>query len=231
MLGSANRSDKSELEPPTACDTRIIVLTGQSESGKTTVCAKLIAMAREKGADAGGVLTLPRYVGGRTVGLDVQDVAEGHVRPLAETVGVTHGPSIGRFRFHAEGIRWGSEILLRTQDCDLLIVDELGPLELLEGDGWHVALDVLRTGTYGLALVVVRPVLVARFGEKLVSIGRGESGGLGKPPYITVTLNNRDDLPGQIAALWASRQKDDASGSDLERLDRHAVSGRELVGG
>lgn len=222
MLGSANRSDKSELEPPTVCDTRIIVLTGQSESGKTTVCAKLIAMAREKGADAGGVLTLPRYVGGRTVGLDVQDVAEGHVRPLAETVGVTHGPSIGRFRFHAEGIRWGSEILLRTQDCDLLIVDELGPLELLEGDGWHVALDVLRTGTYGLALVVVRPVLVARFGEKLV-----------RPKAITVnvTLNNRDDLPGQIAALWASRQKDDASGSDLERLDRHAVSGRELVGG
>ena len=156
------------------------------------------------------------------MGLDVQNVADGHVRPLAETVGVTGGPSTGRFRFHAEGIRWGSEILLRTQNCDLLVVDELGPLELLQGDGWHVALDVLRTGTYLWALVVVRPVLVARFGEKLV-----------RPKAITVnvTLNNRDDLPGQIAALWASRQKDDASGSDLERLDRHAVSGRELVGG
>jgi len=34
-----------------------------------------------------------------------------------------------------------------------------------------------------------------------------------------------------IIPHWPSRQKDDASGSDLERLDRHAVSGREFVGG
>jgi len=159
------------------------------------VCANAITLAWDEGAAPGGVLTLPRYAGGRRVGLDVQDVAEGRVRPLAETVGVTVGPSMGRFRFHAEGIRWGSETLLRAQDCDLLIVDELGPLELLEGDGWHVALDVLRTGTYGLALVVVRPALVSRFMEVLV-----------RPPAITVnvTPDNRDDLPGQIVALLSA---------------------------
>lgn len=173
-------------------ETRVLILTGHSGCGKTTVCARVIALAEAEGVSRGGILTLPRPVGGETLGLDVQDVANGRTRPLGETAGETGGPSVGRFRFHSESVHWGNEVLLRARDCALLVVDEVGPLELLDGEGWTVAFDVLRTGTYRLALVVVRPGLVDRF--------RDELGG----PHATtvpVTLDNRDALPRRIAVM------------------------------
>ena len=40
------------------------------------------------------------------------------------------------------------------------LVDELGPLELVRGEGWQAALETLAQGGYRLALVVVRPELL-----------------------------------------------------------------------
>ena len=44
--------------------------------------------------------------------------------------------------------------------CDLFIVDELGPLELIRAEGWVNALETLRQPTYRVGVVVIRPELV-----------------------------------------------------------------------
>ena len=168
---------------------RVIVLSGASGSGKSTVCRRLVALAQPLGLEIGGVLTLPRIENGRTIGLDVQDIVSGAVQPLAEAASPTDGPSTGRFNFHARGIAGGNQLLRSTSGCEWLVIDELGPLELLHEQGWVVGLEVLNHGAYGRAVVVVRAALVARFAELLRST-----------PFLSieVTTDNRDNLPAQI---------------------------------
>ena len=168
----------------------IVILSGEAGSGKTTICTQVVALAQ--GLVVAGVLTLPRFAGGCKVGLDVEDIRTGQRRPLAERVEATDGPATEGWHFHADGLAWGSMILRRATPCDLLVIDELGPLELAQGQGWMVGLDLLRASRYRLALVVVRPALLPCFRERL--------GGV-EPLTLAVTEANREALPREITAL------------------------------
>jgi len=171
---------------------KIVVLSGESGCGKTTLCAQVVAQAQARGLAVAGVLTPPRLVNGRKVGLDVIDLRTGQRRPLAEAVAATDGPATGSWHFHAAGLAWGTTILRHATPCDLLIMDELGPLELLRGQGWTVGLDLLHAGRYRLALVVVRPELLPHLQERLD--GR-------ELLILTMTEANRDAVFEQITAL------------------------------
>ena len=178
----------------------IVALTGESGCGKTTLCTRVIALARLRGLKVAGVLTPPRYAGGRKVGLDVEEVSTGQRRPLAEAwaepcrnvPGSTNGPATEGWQFHAEGLAWGAMALRRATPCELLAIDELGPLELLRDQGWRIGLDVLLAGGYQLALVSIRPSLLSSFCERLHVI---------KPLTLTVTEASRDALFTQILSL------------------------------
>ena len=75
----------------------------------------------------------------------VVNLRTGERRRLADYVGVDEGEPIGsgvagRFSwtFVSESVRWGRHELDRclTGSTDLLVIDQLGPLELLAGSGW-----------------------------------------------------------------------------------------------
>jgi nucleoside-triphosphatase THEP1 len=83
-------------------------------------------------------------------------------------------------------------LLRRATPCDLLVVDELGPLELKLGQGLVAALDVLEEGAFSLALVVVRPELVDDVRERLRSA---------EISVLQVDLQSRERLAGQILCL------------------------------
>ncbi len=164
----------------------IVILTGARDAGKSTVCQKAVALARAAGYTCGGVLTL-KHAGGA---LDVLDVQSGERRRLTMDRRTPSTVIQGRFLFDAETIAWGDEALRRAQDCQLLVVDELGPLEIERGGGWQAALDLLREGAFTLALVVVRPELLAQAQRRF-------------EPQVTLLVDedNRDGRPGQIAAM------------------------------
>lgn len=165
---------------------RILLLTGERGIGKTTVCREMVVRAREAGYTCGGLLTLQAdEQGGRTV----MDVSTGDVRPLTVPKG---GVEVGRYWFDPAVLAWGAEAIARAVPCDLLVVDEVGPLEVERGQGWAIALDILRAAQFRLALVVVRPELIGAVQLRLPASA---------PAVLRVTEHNRDRLPDLLFSL------------------------------
>jgi nucleoside-triphosphatase len=141
---------------------QIWLLTGERGAGKTSLCRALASQVRDHGWNAAGVTSPAVFENGVKTGILVEDVRRGETRPLAalEARGTFDLP-VGKWFFDRAMLTWGDQVLTSSPPCDLLIVDELGPLELLQQGGWQAALDVLHGDGFRLALVVLRPELQA----------------------------------------------------------------------
>jgi nucleoside-triphosphatase THEP1 len=137
-----------------------VILTGGPGTGKTTACRQLVDRARDLGLDCAGLVCPARVIDGVKVGIDVVDVRTEERRGLAEVDELLGALRMGPYRFDEEAIAWGVARLGRACPCDLLIVDELGPLEMNRAAGWTNALEVMLAGDCRLAVAVVRPALV-----------------------------------------------------------------------
>ncbi|MEW6287595.1 MAG: nucleoside-triphosphatase [Chloroflexota bacterium] len=156
----------------------LYLLTAPSGAGKTTFCAALAEQARAAGWDVAGVLCPPIFENGVKTGILAQNLrtrATRHLAALANQSPITnYQPQItnyqspisnyqlplGQWLFDASVMDWSNEIFASSLPCDLFIVDELGPLELMRGEGWMNALTALRQGTYKIGVAVVRPSLL-----------------------------------------------------------------------
>ena len=168
------------------------MLTGEREVGKTYLCERVVEVARRRGFSCAGVLAPALFERQEKVGISLVDVASGEERFLASADDIPQGVRWGRYRFVSSSLAWGGDLLARAIPCDLLVVDELGPLELERGNGLVKAMDVLVQGGFSLALVVVRPALLNEVTARLK--GR-------QPVTLEVTVSNRDQLPMHILSL------------------------------
>ena len=166
---------------------QIIILTGERGSGKSTVCQRAVAMAQSQGLVCGGIITVRRA----TNTLEVADARSGQKRRLTVAPGVPTDVVVGPYRFDSTTVTWGNDLLRTALPCDLLVIDELGPLEFLRGHGWTAAFEVLRGGVSALRLVVVRPALVDRAKVALDALDA---------EVLSVTLESRDALPETIVS-------------------------------
>lgn len=173
----------------------IYVVTGERGSGKSTICAQVARDAAGRGMSVAGILT-ERSSPEPGAARKVVDMRSGEVRLFgAQSV---HGSGSGRsdpltpgWEFDSDVFAWANQVFARSTPCELLIVDEVGPLELLGGRGWASALAALRSRDFGVALVVCRPGLLAQLETSL-----------GAPPsrLFVVGVENRDGLPATIVA-------------------------------
>jgi nucleoside-triphosphatase THEP1 len=160
----------------------LYLLTAPSGAGKTTFCAALAEQARAAGWDVAGVLSPPIFENGQKVGILVQNLRTGETRPLAIAYHLslstlhlslstlplsTYHLPLGNWLFSPSALAWGNDLLASCLPTDLFIVDELGPLELIRGEGWVNALEALRSGRYKTGLVVIRPELVEKARQQL----------------------------------------------------------------
>lgn len=142
------------------------VVTGGRGAGKTTFCRQAAALAHAAGLDAAGILSPARMEAGEKTGIYVADVRTGAQRLLAAArAGEVRGFPLGRWHFDPAAIRWADEVLERATPCDILIIDEIGPLELELRRGLTAWESALLSGRYRAALVVVRRELQGRFCE------------------------------------------------------------------
>jgi nucleoside-triphosphatase len=157
-------------DPQSPSTPAIAVLTGGYEAGKTRACLALVAAARAEGWRVGGVASPAVFSRGAKSAILVEDLRTGESRLLATKSERPGAGGIG-YAFDESALAWADGLVAAAPPCDLLVVDELGPLELLQGRGLRSALTVLREGRYRLALVVVRPDLVEAFRREVPLLG------------------------------------------------------------
>jgi len=175
----------------------LVLLTGVFGAGKSTVCARVARQARLAGRNVGGVLALASCdAAGAKSGIELLDLATGQRRLQASTVADLGGICIGRFSMDDTTLAWGADVILRAIEagCDLVIIDEIGPLELMQGVGLVAALPALLAHPEVPALVVVRSELVEEAVRRLAA----------RSPFVsTVTSENRDAMPARLEhTLW-----------------------------
>jgi energy-coupling factor transporter ATP-binding protein EcfA2 len=139
----------------------LFIITGPRGSGKTTWCKDLLRIAVENGFSPQGFLSPAIFKNGEKIGIDLLVVQSGQQHPLArKRSGNTPGPLMGDWCFEPTSVELGNQILKSLTPQDLLILDELGPLELEKGEGFTEGLRLLDERRYQKAFVVIRPELV-----------------------------------------------------------------------
>ena len=141
----------------------ILILSGWRGVGKTSVCEHIIFAARRASWDVAGLISPPDLSSGEKRSILVQDLRTGERRKLARSSGSddnTLDSLTPAWVFDPGQLAWGDAVLRDAVPCDLLVIDELGPLELLSDEGWQAGIEAIDSGNYRLALVVIRPELL-----------------------------------------------------------------------
>lgn len=114
-----------------------IVLTGPKCAGKSTVLTRVAAYMKEKGLGVDGVISPRIWKNGVRYGYNVINVATGAVNLLAAESDALEGELIKfcSFSFSKSAFDSGNSGIIGGLQSDLLIVDEIGNMEL-GGEGW-----------------------------------------------------------------------------------------------
>jgi nucleoside-triphosphatase len=125
----------------------IIVLTGPSGVGKTTVFCKTIKELTKKGLEVGGTLCREVREEGVRVGFELMDLSTEQCGWLAH-VGQNDGPKIGKYTVNLIDIDVlaASAIVDAVRNAEVLAIDEVGPMELLSAAFSVALVQALESG-------------------------------------------------------------------------------------
>lgn len=142
-------------------DVNLWIVTGARGSGKTIFCQEMLQRARLIGWDTAGLLSPAVFNNGIKESIWAEEIRSGEKRLLAAVHPQTETDlAFGDWNFNRKSLEWGNRVLRSSIPCDLLVIDELGPLEFNLSMGWVSAFEVIKTAQFRLALVVIRPELI-----------------------------------------------------------------------
>jgi nucleoside-triphosphatase len=168
-----------------------IFLTGTPGVGKTTVLKNIVQELKRRGIQVGGMVTEEVRENGIRVGFKIVDVSAGTEGWLASTRQKA-GPRIGRYVVDLSGLEGiGVKAItnaLRDPKTRILVIDELGPMELLSNKFKMAMRDTIDSTKPVIGTIHYRandPLLHEIRSAQDIKI-------------VTVTMENRTSLPAQI---------------------------------
>ncbi len=166
-----------------------VAVTGVPGAGKSTLVMRVLDRL---GCRAGGVLAREVRLGEKRVGFELIDLQSGEVGTLASADG--DGPKLGRYRINLAALEdiGAGAIERAVREADLVVIDEVGPMELFS-DGFAGAVEAALDSLKPILVVVQmrsRHPLAVRIKEEF--------------RLFVVTEMNRDDLPGMVASEFSS---------------------------
>jgi nucleoside-triphosphatase len=174
---------------------RVLLLTGRPGVGKTSLIREAIAVS---GVRAGGFYTEEVRGQGVRVGFDIVTLDGG--RGVLSRVDLNSPCRVGRYKVDGESLeRLGvAAIESAVQECDTVVVDEIGEMELFSSAFREAVLKAIRDGTQVLGTVMLRshPWADELKQRRDVSI-------------VEITTRNRDWVLGEVVE-WLGMTRDDA---------------------
>lgn len=165
-----------------------IAVTGSPGVGKSTLVAKVV---KDSDLKVGGVLARERRYKDRRTGFELLDLSTGALGVLADETG--SGPQLGKYRVHPEDLDGiGAKAIEAALKCDLIVVDEIGPMELSSRK--FVSAVEMAIASSKPMLVVLHEWSNHRLAKKIRSTFK----------VTTVTLENRNALADEIARTFSS---------------------------
>lgn len=168
-----------------------LFLTGQPGVGKSTIVRRLHEHLITRGLRTGGMLSGEIREGGVRVGFEILDLQTGRKGTLAH-VRQYSGPRVGKYTVHLHDLAevGAGSILAAVSSCDVVFIDEVGPMEL-KSDEFKAA--VVR------ALDCPKPVIATihrSASDPLVNQIKSDP----HTTLVEVTYSNRDALPSRLEA-------------------------------
>ncbi|MDH5733716.1 MAG: NTPase [Candidatus Bathyarchaeota archaeon] len=111
--------------------THIIFITGQPGIGKTSVLLKIIEVLKKRGYLVGGMISQEKREMGIRIGFEIIDISTAQRGWLAR-VAQSNGPRVGKYRVNLDDLKriGASSILNAIDETDVIVIDEVGPMEL-----------------------------------------------------------------------------------------------------
>jgi len=159
----------------------IIVVTGSKGVGKSSSLAETAKIIKKYNKSVGGIISPSIWENGERCGYDLINLADGSKRLLAtkaENV-LKDAFRYGAFYFSCNAIIAGNMAILDGLCTDVLIVDEIGNMEIA-GQGWAESIPLVRERKLPLVLSVREDVvdkLYREFGiniDKVIRVLSGE---------------------------------------------------------
>jgi nucleoside-triphosphatase len=168
-----------------------LLITGSPGVGKTTVLLKTTDMLKAKGFTVGGMLSREARSSRIRVGFEVIDLYTGKTGWLAHT-NQKYGPQVGKYHVNFADLNGvGTEAVEKAnKECDIVAVDEVGPMELFSEKFRHAVEDAVDGRKPVIATVHWRTE--DQFVKKIKTRQDAE--------IFVVTWENRDSLPPAIAS-------------------------------
>ncbi|MFO7733661.1 MAG: nucleoside-triphosphatase [Candidatus Aminicenantes bacterium] len=140
----------------------IFILSGPVHGGKTTLLESSLPGWASRGLAFGGFLSVAVLDGQGQTEYDLLDLKEGRCLPFLRRTGEPDAERTGPFFFVARTLDLARAIIYKAAPGELLVVDEVGPLEL-EGRGlWPVLRKVIFRPEQR-SILVAREEILERF--------------------------------------------------------------------
>lgn len=133
---------------------RLLFITGRPGIGKTTVLLKTIEELKAKGHNVGGMISREVRQEGTRVGFEIVDLKTGERGWLAH-VNQPTGPRVSKYRVNLNdlvtiGVK---AIQAALTEADLIVIDEIGSMELFSQDFKQAVKDAVNSSKLILGVI------------------------------------------------------------------------------
>jgi nucleoside-triphosphatase THEP1 len=137
----------------------IVILSGRVNGGKTTLIQKSLSRWASYGFRFGGFLSLCVRGPGGGAEYDFLDLSDGGRRPFLRRTGEPEWEHIGPYYFVPSTLEAARAAIRAAGPDEVLVVDEVGPLELAHGGLWSALSEVIFKPGHKTLLVAREEIL------------------------------------------------------------------------
>ena len=123
---------------------KIFIISGETRSGETTFLKAVVGRLKEENPEIkiGGIIAHGTDFRGERFGFHIENILTGEKQHLCSREPANEDDiKMGRFYFYKAGFVFGNKAILdNLEQLDLLVIDEVGYLEL-KGMGWFESIE------------------------------------------------------------------------------------------